>query len=85
MRRDWPLDARGGREGRKARTKLSVPVMDEKLGTLSLGSCFPQLLGGPIIGWVSGRRMMDDAPTLQLDDNEDPDSTSPKQGRKDGN
>ena len=68
IRRDEHLDAARVCNSSETGSKLAVMITNEILRRLPIGSCLPQLLGGPGVGRTSRHPGMDDLSRFQFDD-----------------
>ena len=67
------LDASGLEQGCEMRAILVVSITDEILGALAPRRGLPQLLGHPVIAGSAGYRDVNDATSVQFDDDKDED------------
>jgi hypothetical protein len=63
-------DACPSRHPCKERSELTVIVANQEPRCLSIGRCFPELLGDPGIHWMARHRDVDDFSALQLNEKE---------------
>jgi hypothetical protein len=68
IRRGEHLDAAHVCDSSETGSKLAVMITDEILRRLPIGSCLPQLLGGPGVGRRSRHPNVDNLPRFQFND-----------------